>query len=338
MEKRDFEVKTEHSQQIRVIIEVLKEVLDDVCLEVCREKKKVQTSSSEEINDKKVSSKKKNQRKQISQSSDTNSSSDSESSVNDIQYWSDGYIGIVATDPTKTIIIKLKLRCDEFTSFYCGVDEKLMGVSLQNLHKLLKSMDKEDMLTLFTKSIDSSRLWIERVNKPREKRTLEHINLIEIGRQTFDTKSIKFDMCVTIQSIEFHKLCKDMSVISQFVHIYATREYVEFTCNGENSGRHITYKNNQSVTREKQGCVNINFDKDSNVKKAEGYFDLKHIILFSKFSQLCQSVRIYLRDDYLLFLKYTVATNSEVIVGLSPKRKDEESTFESAYSNYTGSM
>jgi hypothetical protein len=55
----------------------------------------------------------------------------------------------------------------------------------------------------------------------------------------------------------------------------------------------------------------------------QGIFQLKHLVLFTKCTSLCPSIEMYLKNDYPLILKYTVANLGEVKLVLAPiKNKD----------------
>ena len=55
----------------------------------------------------------------------------------------------------------------------------------------------------------------------------------------------------------------------------------------------------------------------------QGVFQLKHLVLFTKCTSLCPSIEMYLKNDYPLILKYTVANLGEVKLVLAPiKNKD----------------
>ena len=50
----------------------------------------------------------------------------------------------------------------------------------------------------------------------------------------------------------------------------------------------------------------------------QGVFQLKHLFLFTKCTNLCPSIEIYLKNDAPLILRYTVANLGEVKLVLAP--------------------
>jgi len=51
----------------------------------------------------------------------------------------------------------------------------------------------------------------------------------------------------------------------------------------------------------------------------QGVFALKHLVLFSKCTNLCASIELYLKNDYPLIIEYMVASLGEIKLCLAPK-------------------
>jgi proliferating cell nuclear antigen len=58
----------------------------------------------------------------------------------------------------------------------------------------------------------------------------------------------------------------------------------------------------------------------------QGIFQLKHLVLFTKCTSLCPSIELYLKNDFPMILRYTVANLGEVKLVLSPM-KNKNGTF-----------
>jgi proliferating cell nuclear antigen len=73
-------------------------------------------------------------------------------------------------------------------------------------------------------------------------------------------------------------------------------------------------ENNNTMKVQKSGNAN---------EVVQGIFQLKHLVLFTKCTSLCPSIEMYLKNDYPIILKYTVANLGEVKLVLAPiKNKD----------------
>jgi hypothetical protein len=61
----------------------------------------------------------------------------------------------------------------------------------------------------------------------------------------------------------------------------------------------------------------------STTEVVQGLFQLKHLVLFTKCTSLCPSIELYLKNDYPLILKYTVANLGEVKLVLAGIKSKE---------------
>jgi proliferating cell nuclear antigen len=53
----------------------------------------------------------------------------------------------------------------------------------------------------------------------------------------------------------------------------------------------------------------------------QGMFELKYLVLFTKCTNLCTSIQIFLKNDYPLVLRYMVANLGEVRLVLAPQKQ-----------------
>ena len=61
---------------------------------------------------------------------------------------------------------------------------------------------------------------------------------------------------------------------------------------------------------------------DENI--IQGIYSLKYLVLFSKCTNLCNSVELFLKNDYPLITKYSIASLGEIKLCLAPKFEDED--------------
>jgi DNA polymerase III sliding clamp (beta) subunit (PCNA family) len=97
-----FSLSTEHVMPLKLLLEVLKEILTDVNIEFYSE-------------------------------SDVDENDKQETESNEKQ---DGCIRIKAVDPTKTVLISMKLDAKQFHSYVCNDKKTILGVNLPIMNKL----------------------------------------------------------------------------------------------------------------------------------------------------------------------------------------------------------
>lgn len=334
---KTLEIMTEHTAPFKVLIEVLKDMLPEVNIEFrCEPSDK----KSKKTTKKKVKKGKKGKKEIVE--SDTESvddeivdeldellDNDSESTDQEEDTKKKGKnkiqdrngLRIMAVDTTKTVLINLKLDAKNFTKFKCKKKTMDLGVNLVYFHKFIKSMDKDDNLTLYTDHDDPNYLKI-RIDNPEEKKeSIYKLKLLDLPNTQMSIPEITFDAVVTMNSSEFHKLCREMNQIADYVDIRCLENKIIFSCKGDIGDRTTTYK----IGDDDEGDgISIQHDTDDDGKPqiVQGIYELRNLVLFSKCASLCNDIEIYMKNDYPLVIKYTVATLGRVLLCLTPINDD----------------
>ena len=233
---------------------------------------------------------------------------------------------IATADTTRTIFIKVRLNASEFEPFYCKSERLELGISLQNLYKLLKSVDKEDTLTLYVEENDKQNLTMEIENNDKKSKTIYKLKLMDLDQQHKKTTKVDFDIRITMQSNEFHKICREMNNIAEYVEIKCTNKNIFFTCKGDCAERITMYKS-------EEGGLNIMNENKKNQNIVQGIYELKNIVLFSKCANLCNDIKIYMKNDFALTIIYTIATLGPITIALSPVKEENIKNISYSYSD-----
>ena len=277
-------VMTEHTGPFKTLIEVLKELLPEAILEFIEKN----SDYEEEGSDKKKK----------------------------------GGLKIMAIDSTRTVLIYLKLDWDNFTEYTCKRSKLALGVNMTYFHKLIKSMEKDDHLTLFVKNDDINHLNIRIENPEKKSITNFTMNLMDLDEQRLKIPPTTFDARIVMSSSEFHRYTREMYAIAEYVEIKCTNDQLIFTCKGD-------YASRETILRESENSINVQFSSnEQDVLIVQGIYELKHLVLFAKCQTLCNDIEIYMKNNYPLVIKYTVATLGRLLLCLTPIRKkaeDEES-------------
>lgn len=235
----------------------------------------------------------------------------------------DSYMKIMAIDTTNTVFIYLKLDGKEFAKFECKDKKITIGVNLGCFYKLIKAMDKDECLTLYMDSENKNMLNIKIDNPKFKKDTIYNLKLLELGIPKIVLPKIKYDSAIIMNSSEFHKICREMSVIADLVEIKCYEKEVVFTCKGDYANRITTFKVNDDLNEEiakNVDSVSITFNEKykKNIKIVQGIYELRNLALFSKCSQLCENIQIFMKNNKPLIINYTVASLGKVYLCLSP--------------------
>jgi proliferating cell nuclear antigen len=267
---RILEVKTIQSSAFRVLIESLKELLTDVNIEFRRKEEK-------EVGEEKNKNK--------------------------------GGMRIMAMNNKKTVLIHLKLDADNFEVFECQKQKITVGINMLHFFKLIKTIDTSSVLTLYIDSDDTSKLGIKIENAEKKQITNYKLGLMDLDIDQLEVPPTSFDSVITLPSSDFHKLCRDMNYISEFIEI-------------QNVGKNIILKGSGEIATQEtilgETMNGLNVSRNDNNIIVQGKYELKHLVMFTKCTSLCSSIDIYMKNEYPLVIHYQVASLGDIYLCLTP--------------------
>jgi len=221
-----------------------------------------------------------------------------------------GGIRILRLTEDKSILIKLNLDSDKFDSFKCTEPKITIGVDINNLHAMLKSMNDDDPIMFYMNSDNRSTLYVRSLTKNNDnsEETDLEIYLMDISNPELPPFQTEFQNKITIASDKFHNICKQFNNNTTYVEITSLNEEISFR--GQNDGGKITktYKDVNKTGKAQKDPSTI----------VQGVYELKNLLSFSKCNKLCNTVDIYLRNDFPLVLVISVATLGKMYVFLTP--------------------
>jgi proliferating cell nuclear antigen PCNA len=316
-----IEIITEHVIPFKTFIEGLKDILNEIIFEIIRD---------DDTNKKPVNNTKKNKKK-TKEISDSVTESESEDDPEDETEKNlngksnektienknkrKGGIKIAATDSTRTLLINVKLEAAQFSKFECKKSVTDLGINLQNFHKLIKTLDKDDILCMYVEDDDRQNLVLKVSNPEKKYETIFKLKLMEINKTQFNIPPTVFDATISFETGEFHRICREMSLIAEHVEIKCTKKTITYTCKGDSSERNTMFYADENG-------VKIRFGEKSP-EIVQGIFELKNLVLFSKYSNLCTDIQIFMKNNYPLCIKYSIATLGHLFFCLTPIKEDD---------------
>jgi len=220
-------------------------------------------------------------------------------------------IKLMAMDPTHTILVHLKLYAEHFEYYKCD-KPMIIGVNMLNLFKLIKTMNNNDYLSFFIDKNNNNKLGVKINNCDKKVETVYHLNLMDLQESQINIPPAIFESVITIPSSDFQKLMRDMTNIGEIVEIKSIGEQLQFACMGD-------FAQQETIMQPTQTDHGIKFVKNENPTLIiQGQFPLKYLILFTKCTNLCNSIELYIKNDYPLIIKYTVANLGEIKLCLAP--------------------
>ena len=249
---------------------------------------------------------------------------------------------ISAIDPTKTVLINVKLEGEHFNKFVCKKKKICIGINLGRFYKVIKTLNKSDILSLSVDHENKNYLEIKIDSPDEKKNSVFNFKLLDLDEDKTKIPEITFDAVITMESQEFNRLCREMHNIADYVEITCLRDKIIFTCKGDFTDRKTTYRTSSSGDEDETILVSISHastEKKDAPQIVQGIFELKNLVLFSKCASLCNEIELFMKNSFPLVVKYTVATLGRVLLCLTPIKADN--TAATSYGNeeefYSGS-
>ena len=228
-----------------------------------------------------------------------------------IEFLSDG-VKIAATDPSATILVHLFLEADKFESYHCP-KPLLAGINMLNLFKITKTLVNDDTLTLFIDDDNQSKLGLRIENKKKNSVTTYHLNLLDVDEDSVSAPPVNFGHMITMPSTDFQKVCRDAYNVSDVIEIKSVGSQLIFSANGDFADFEMVFgETSEGVIFSRNTAV-------ANDYIIQGYYLLKHLVLFSKCANLCQNIQIYIENEYPIVIEFTVGSLGSLKLALAPQ-------------------
>jgi proliferating cell nuclear antigen len=225
-------------------------------------------------------------------------------------YFDNNGLKIMTMDNARVALVYVRLLKDNFEEYYCE-SRTLCGINMIYLFKLLKTVGNNDVLTLFIRNGSMNELGIKIENKEKNTVTESYLKMLDISEEKLEIPDIQYDSVISMPSVDLQKYCRDLSIISGQVCISSNASKFILEANGDFASQKI-------IIGEAQNGL-IFSKKNQNVSET---FDLKYINSFTKSTNLCSTVEIFLKREYPLVIEYNVANLGKLQYCLAPKITD----------------
>jgi proliferating cell nuclear antigen len=224
-----------------------------------------------------------------------------------------GGVVVKEINKTGTILVYMRLDADKFDVYkYNYHKPKLtLGIDIGNLLKCLKCMSQFDTMTWLVDDEDINKLIIVLESAERKEKKTFKLNLIDLEEYKCNIDPIQFPYLISLPSQDFHKYCKDMTGATEKIEIKATYNKLFFSGSGESG--HVEFE-----VGETNGGLSIISNTNNTHEIVQGVFELKFLLIFTKCTNLCNQVTLFLKNDYPIIVTYQIAALGEIKLVLSP--------------------
>lgn len=120
-----------------------------------------------------------------------------------------------------------------------------------------------------------------------------------------------------MNSSEFQRLCRDLSVLGDSCAISVTKEGVRFSVEGDVGKGSVMLRPSDSV----DGKNEVKIDMKQVIEQK---FALRYLSMFTKATSLSNSVKLTLTNDMPLKVEYEIEGLGSLCFYLAPKMEDDE--------------
>lgn len=145
------------------------------------------------------------------------------------------------------------------------------------------------------------------------------LKLFDTDVEDIQIPSLNFTSIIHMPSLDLQKICRDMNALGEKLDVEITSSGSDliFKCMGD-------FAEQETIISEND-VSNMKVHKSAGAASeiVQGIFQLKHLVLFTKCTSLCPSIELYLKNDFPLILRYTVANLGEVKLVLAPMKNKQ---------------
>lgn len=227
--------------------------------------------------------------------------------LNDVNFVFDQTgLRVMAMDGSHVALIHLRLHAQNFEYYHC-LDKVQVGLNMNNLFKLIKTVTSMDIITFFITHDKKHEFGVRIENADKNTQTTFHLKMLDIDEVEIRIPDIQLDSVITMPSNDFQRMCRDMLNISDTFTMTYNENVLKLSCDGDFASQEtIIGEANHGLT----------FTKCEN--EVTGKFSLKYVNLFTKSTNLSNTLEIYLKQNFPLMLRYNVANLGDIMFCLAP--------------------
>ena len=232
-------------------------------------------------------------------------------------------IRVLSMDNAHIVLVHLKLEADKFEYYKCS-KKYIIGINMNNFFKIIKSLTNSDTLTFFLEKKDETKLGIKIENGDKNTRSIFRMKTLDINVDDIDVPEPTFSSHITMPSVDFQKICRDMKMIADRVEIKCVGNQLSFTAIGDFAEQETVIIQNEIATGDTapkaDSVTKIETDDDTIF---QGTYFLEQLVSFTKCTSLCNTVEIFMKNDYPLIIRYKVSCIGEVKFCLAEITEDK---------------
>ena len=230
-------------------------------------------------------------------------------------------MSITNMDKSHTIVVNVDLIAEEFNNYIIKKEKIVIGINVAQFHKLISTIGSNESLSLYIDNLDYcdgvvSYLTMQFINDETKQSKTYKLRLIEPDMEEIDYPDVHYSTILNLPSVDFQKIIRDMSNISEKMEMRLVGNELMFRCVGQFASCEILRVESDNSSNTENPSLHF-VEKQDASKVIQGEFSLKNLSYFTKCTPLCQQIEIYFENDMPLIIKYKVASLGKFELGLS---------------------
>ena len=224
-------------------------------------------------------------------------------------------IKLLEMDTSHVVLAYMQMNAKDFEAFYCSPGKSFeCGINLMNFNKIMKMISNDDIITFFQDFDETNELGITIENANDHRVKTVKFKLMDLNKSNIKIPPSTFSSVLNIPSAMFQKICRDFSVLSETIDIKSKGNKLIFACDGPIG--HVE----EEIT-ENSNSLNIK-EQESDEEIIQGVFSIKHLVSFTKCSNLCNTIELYIKNNFPLIINYSIGSIGTMMLCLAPKDND----------------
>ena len=227
-------------------------------------------------------------------------------------------LSLQALDRSHVAMVSMLLRADGFEHYRCDRSMRL-GMKTSSLSKIFKCSDNRDSVTIKAED-DGDTVSFMFESSENDRMSDFEVKLMTIDADQMGVPDADFAVTVKLPSVEFQRICRDLSTFGETIAIRVEKDGITFSANGDLGTGSITLKSTDAVDKAEEDRVVIEMDEPVNISLAASY-----LTMFTKATALSGVVTLKIASGVPVLVDYNFGDNvGYVQYYLAPKVDDDD--------------
>jgi len=239
-------------------------------------------------------------------------------------------ISLRMMDSNRRTLVDLSLKACNFNMYYlspnyCENNVLNIGINLNHLYRMLKSIKKRDQLILFISEDRPHDLGIQITPKDFSRMTISYVKIQNITNLPIALPE-NYSNSILISASEFSKMCKDMFNMANTITVTARQYSIGFLCNvGSVYSREVILGNTEDNKKDVFSRTTESIEETIHFQED---FDTEQLSRIIKISGLSNIMNIRCKQKMPLLLYSNVGILGPISIYIKSKQQLEDDTIQ----------